>query len=108
MESNDHTAGREPKIKRARTHEGPKNHIIAFGISIILTMLAFAAVANEALSPPFVIFLIVTMAVIQAVVQVAFWMHAKDKGHFMPVLFLSTGAFVAFTAFIMALYWVWW
>jgi len=96
------------RVKRGRLHEGPKNHIVAFGISIFLTLLAFIAVANETLDDTFIKIFIVLLAVIQAATQLAFWMHMKDRGHVFQIIFLSVGAFVAFTAFIMAIYWVWW
>lgn len=98
----------EQKIKRGKGHEGPRNHIIGFVASIVLTFLAFVAVANESLSTAFVIFLIVTMAIIQVIIQLTYWMHMKDRGHFYPILFLAGGGFVALTLFITAFYWVWW
>jgi cytochrome c oxidase subunit 4 len=97
------------RVKRTEGHEGPKNHIVGFAISIFLTILAFVAVANiETLDRTFVLMLLVAMAIVQVVVQLAFWMHMKDKGHFFPVLFLATGCFIVFTAVIMSQYWVWW
>lgn len=37
-----------------------------------------------------------------------YWMHLKDKGHLMPILFMIGGFFVASTCIVMALFWVWW
>ena len=97
------------QVKRSDGHEGPKNHIIGFGISIILTVLAFVAVANiDTLDRAFVLILLVSMAIIQVIVQLAFWMHMKDKGHFFPILFIFVGCVFVFAFVIMALYWVWW
>ncbi|NBI30055.1 cytochrome C oxidase subunit IV family protein [Chengkuizengella marina] len=106
MEANQEQV--QDRVKRGTIHEGPKNHIIAFVISIFLTLLAFMAVANTALDATFIKIFIVILAIFQAVIQLAFWMHMKDRGHFFQILFLATGTFVAITAFIMAIYWVWW
>jgi cytochrome c oxidase subunit 4 len=98
----------QDKVKRRGGHEGPKNHVIAFVISIVLTMLAFIAVMNTGLQPWFILVFIVVMAIVQVIVQLAFWMHMKDKGHFYAAVGLSMGAFVAVTALVAALYWMWW
>ncbi|MGE5701622.1 MAG: cytochrome C oxidase subunit IV family protein, partial [Clostridia bacterium] len=70
-------AERKPVTK----HDGPKQHIVAFFLSIVLTMLAFAAVAYEAIPRKFVAPFIVLLAIIQAAFQFYVWMHAKDRGH---------------------------
>lgn len=95
-------------VRRSRTREGSKNHIIIFVISIALTFVAFMAAANHLLSPGFVLFLLVIMAILQAVLQLSYWMHLKDKGHAYPIIFISLGAFVALLAFLFAIYWTWW
>lgn len=96
------------KVRKAQRHEGPRNHLITFGISLILTFLAFMAAANHMLDPKFVVFLLVAMAVIQALLQLGYWMHLKDRGHFYPVLFMVMGGVVAITLFVAAVYWMWW
>jgi len=95
--------------KRRHKHEGPQKHIIAFIFSIVLTLIAFAAVGSGAeLNKSFVIILLLVMAVLQIVIQMAYWMHMKDKGHLLPIFFMIGGAFIAFTCIIMAVFWVWW
>ena len=106
MEVNQETA--DPKIKRGRVHEGPKNHFITFGVSMLLTLLAFLAVANVALDRTFVLVFIVFLAIVQVIFQLAYWMHMKDRGHIYAIIGLSVGAMVAVIAFITALYWMWW
>ena len=96
-------------VKRGNAHEGPRNHFLAFGLSIALTVLAFLAVIYiDVLETWFVLSFIVLLAIIQAVIQAAFWMHLKDPGHLMQRVFLLFGALIGITAFIMAIYWVWW
>lgn len=94
--------------QRRHKVEGPGKHYITFVISILLTMLAFAAVAFGDLDPRFVITFIVILAVAQVVFQLAYWMHMKDKGHGLPILFIATGGFVGLFAVIAAEFWMWW
>lgn len=95
------------QVKRSKGHEGPRNHLITFGISIILTILAFAAVTIPGLSKGFVYTLLISMAVLQVLVQLAFWMHLKDRGHFWAVLAMIFGALVVLYAVISAVFWIW-
>ncbi|TVX88234.1 cytochrome C oxidase subunit IV family protein [Paenibacillus agilis] len=94
---------------RRHKHEGRQKHIVAFIFSIVLSLIAFAAVASVAeVNATFIIILLLVMAVLQVIIQMAYWMHMKDKGHLLPVVFMLGGAFVALTCIVMALYWVWW
>lgn len=88
--------------------EGPKNHFLGYIISIVLTMLAFAAVIYGGMSKMFLVAFLTILAIAQAVIQLAIWMHMKDRGHRYPILFLAFGGFVAATAAIAAVYWMWW
>jgi cytochrome c oxidase subunit 4 len=108
MSAHDHSE--QPASLPVRKHkvEGPQKHYLAYILSILLTMLSFAVVIYGGLDRSFLIIFLLSMAVVQAIFQVYVWMHAKDRGHFYPLLFLSTGAFVAVTAAIAAVYWMWW
>lgn len=104
------SAPHESASNEQRRHrvEGPRNHYITFAISILLTMLAFAAVAFGDLDAQFVVAFIVVLAIVQAIFQLAYWMHMKDRGHSFPIVFIFMGAIVALLAVIAALYWMWW
>jgi cytochrome c oxidase subunit IV len=104
--SSNHSATGE-QTKRHRT-EGPKKHIVAFVMSLALTVIAFAAVAAGEINTTFTYIIIVAMAMLQVFVQMAFWMHMKDRGHLFPIIAIIAGVFIVFTMVIMALYWVWW
>lgn len=107
----DHHATKETvdPIKRASSHEGPRNHFLAFGLSLLLTLLAFIAIIyQDVLETWFLLSFIVLLAILQAVIQAVFWMHLKDRGHLQPRIFIAGGALIALTAVIMAIYWVWW
>lgn len=109
MMSNEGSSQAASSVKRANTHEGPKNHFLAFAISIALTVLAFLVVYYQsALETWFVYGILIIMAVVQAAVQGFFWMHLKDPGHLHQRIFMLGGVIIAFTALVMALYWVWW
>jgi cytochrome c oxidase subunit 4 len=105
MSGHDHVS---EQSKRRHTHEGPQKHLIAFIFSLVLTLIAFAAVAAGDMNRSFVLILLVTMAILQVIIQLGFWMHMKDKGHLFPIIGIITGSFVAFTCVIMAIYWVFW
>ncbi|MBB6637333.1 cytochrome o ubiquinol oxidase subunit IV [Cohnella thailandensis] len=93
---------------RRHREEGPKKHIVAFVLSLVLTLIAFAAVASGEINTTFTYVILVGMAIVQVFVQLSFWMHMKDRGHLFPILGIVFGAVVVFTMVIMAEYWVWW
>ncbi|WP_166242774.1 cytochrome C oxidase subunit IV family protein [Paenibacillus turpanensis] len=93
---------------RKHRHEGPRNHILSFVLSIVLTALAFLAAANTEFSKGFIYLFIMILAIVQVVIQLYFWMHMKDRGHQFPQLFLWAGAFVALTVVAAGVFWLWW
>ena len=93
---------------RPHRQEGPKNHFLAFGLSIVLTMLSFAAVMYGELDRGFVLAFIVISAIVQATFQLVYWMHMKDRDHQYPIVFISFGAVIAITAVLSGVYWSWW
>jgi cytochrome c oxidase subunit 4 len=104
MSTQQHTssAGKRHKL------EGPRNHYLSYIISILLTMLAFAAVLYGGLSRTFLIMFLVGLGLVQAIFQLTYWMHMKEKGHMLPIVGLAFGFFVALTALAAAVYWMWW
>jgi cytochrome c oxidase subunit 4 len=104
----DHHSEQAALPKKRHKIEGPMNHYLSYIVSILLTMLSFAIVIYGGLDRSFLIIFLLSLAVIQAIFQVYVWMHGKERGHFFPLLFLFTGAFVAITAALAAVYWTWW
>lgn len=94
---------RKPKVK----HSGAKVHVVTFILSIVLTILAFAAVAYEVVPAGFTVPFIVILAVVQAFFQLFVWMHLDQKGHEFPRLGIFSGCFVVLTAIVTFVYWVW-
>ncbi|SEU29706.1 cytochrome C oxidase subunit IV family protein [Paenibacillus sp. NFR01] len=99
---------KEGAVRHRHRPEGPQRHIVVFVFSAVLTLIAFAAVAAGGVNAAFAVILLLVMAVLQVILQMGFWMHLKDKGHLLPILFMSGGFFIAGTCIVMALYWVWW
>lgn len=77
-------------------------------LSILLTMLAFAVVLYGGLDRSFILIFIVGLGIVQALVQLLFWMHAKERGHLFPLIFIAGGAFIALTGVAAAVFWMWW
>lgn len=87
--------------------------MLTFVFSIVLTILSFLAVAYTAaggtqINKWFVGIFITVLAIFQAVMQLAVWMHLKDKGHGISTLFISLGVVVAITCILSAVFWSWW
>lgn len=102
MSSQHSSAGERRRL------EGPRNHYITYIISIVLTILAFAAVLYGGLDKAFLLWFLVGLAIVQCVVQLAYWMHMKDKGHLFPIIGIIFGFIVALLAMAAAVYWTWW
>lgn len=100
-------ASANERAKRHK-HEGPQKHIVAFIFSIALTFVAFAAVAAGEINTTFLYIILVVMAILQVFVQMAFWMHMKDRGHLFPTIGILGGVIIVITMIVMAQYWVWW
>jgi cytochrome c oxidase subunit 4 len=47
------------------------------------------------------------MAILQVIVQLAFWMHLKDRGHFWPTLAMIFGALCIVYVVASAVFWIW-
>jgi cytochrome c oxidase subunit 4 len=89
-------------------HEGPRNHYLTYLVSTLLTIFAFAAVLYAGLDRSFILIFIVVLGIVQAVFQLFFWMHAKEKGHLFPVIGIAFGFIIALTAVAAAVWWTWW
>ncbi|MBD3922372.1 cytochrome C oxidase subunit IV family protein [Paenibacillus sp. PR3] len=106
MAAVNHSATEE--TKKRHKHEGPQKHIVAYIMSLILTLIAFAAVIAGEVNTSFIIFILLMMAGLQVFVQMGFWMHMKDKGHTYAIIGILGGIFIAGTMIIMAEFWAWW
>jgi len=106
--SSNHNETASGELPKRHKVEGPQKHIVGFILSLALTIIAFAAVAAGEINETFTYIILVAMAVVQVIIQMAYWMHMKDRGHLFPIIGIIAGVIVVFTMVIMALYWVWW
>lgn len=72
-----------------------RKHLIAFAVMLVLTAIAFAAVATGALPVAALVALLLIMAAIQVILQFFTFMHLDQKGHFFPILFTGAGLLFA-------------
>jgi cytochrome c oxidase subunit IV len=94
---------RKPKV----SHGGVKRHLVAFIGSLVLTALAFIAVAFEVIPVGFTVPFIVILAFVQAFFQLYVWMHMDQKGHEFARISIFAGLFVIALAVIVFVFWVW-
>ncbi|MBM7837523.1 cytochrome c oxidase subunit 4 [Alkalihalobacillus xiaoxiensis] len=71
-----------------------KKQMVVFVLLLFLTVLAFAAVASDAVPNNFAVPFILILAVVQLFLQLLFFMHMKDKDHAWATVFMITGVFV--------------
>ncbi len=91
------------ELKRDKNH-----HLVTFGLSIILTVLAFIAVAYEAIPRSFTIPFILGLGVVQAAFQGLVWMHLNQKGHRYANIFMLSGILMAFITVLCFVFLIWW
>jgi cytochrome c oxidase subunit 4 len=106
--SSNHNESASEGVSKRHKVEGPQKHIVGFILSLALTIIAFAAVSAGEINETFIYIILVAMAVVQVIIQMAYWMHMKDRGHLFPIVGILSGVVVVITMVIMALYWVWW
>jgi cytochrome c oxidase subunit IV len=94
--------------KKRHKHEGPQKHIVAYIMSLALTLLAFAAVMAGEVNTSFIVFILLMMAGLQVFIQMGIWMHMKDKGHTYAIIGILGGIAIVLTMVIMAEFWAWW
>ncbi|QQZ08069.1 cytochrome c oxidase subunit IVB [Heyndrickxia vini] len=93
--------------RRRKSAEEMKYQVVSFVLMILLTLIAFGAVAAD-LSKWFTIPVILLMAVVQVIFQLYYFMHMSHKGHEAPQLFLFSGALVGFLTLLTFFTIVWW
>src|SRR5690242_16498412 len=98
----EHTHEAAPKERHKA--ESPLNHYLSYIVSIVLTMIAFAAVLYGGLDHKFLLIFLVVMALVQILFQLVYWMHMKERGHVYAAVALGFGFFIALTAVVAGVY----
>jgi len=84
------------------------HYFVSFVLMILFTVLAFVAVMlRDSINDYLIAIFIVTMAIVQVVFQLYYFMHMKEQDHGFPALFLYSGASVAFLTVISFVSIVW-
>ncbi|MGW9606743.1 cytochrome c oxidase subunit IVB [Heyndrickxia sporothermodurans] len=109
--TNEQTNTGNPRVdyeyRRRKSAEEMKYQVVSFVLMILLTLIAFGAVAAD-LSKWFTIPVILLMVVVQVIFQLYYFMHMSHKGHEAPQLFLFSGAFVGFLTLLTFFTIIWW
>ncbi|GIN37662.1 MULTISPECIES: cytochrome c oxidase subunit IVB [Heyndrickxia] len=95
------------EYRRRKNAEEMKYQVISFILMILLTLIAFGAVAAD-LSKWFIIPFILLLAVVQVIFQLYYFMHMSHKGHEAPQLFMYSGALVGFLTLLTFFTIIWW
>ncbi|MFD2212993.1 MULTISPECIES: cytochrome c oxidase subunit IVB [Bacillaceae] len=109
--ANNHNST-NPKVdlayRRKKNAEDMKHQVVTFGMMIFLTIVAFIAVGYDGIAEWFKIPFIITLAVIQVIFQLYYFMHMSHKGHETPALFLFSGVGVAGLTVLAFVTIIWW
>jgi cytochrome c oxidase, subunit IVB len=99
----------EAEYRRQKNAEEMRYQLVTFILMIFLTLVSFVAVGFRSYFPiRFVIPLILLLACIQVLFQLYYFMHAHQKGHGVPMLFMYSGIFTAFITILAFVTIVWW
>ncbi|MCM3160362.1 cytochrome c oxidase subunit IVB [Metabacillus litoralis] len=109
--ANNHNST-NPKVdlayRRKKNAEDMKHQVVTFAMMIFLTIVAFIAVGYDGIAEWFKIPFIITLAVIQVIFQLYYFMHMSHKGHETPALFLFSGVGVAGLTVLAFVTIIWW
>ena len=105
---NSSTQNESFEYRKLKNKEDMNSQLIAFALSIFLTLVAFITIANDIIPKTFSAPFILVLAVVQVIYQLYYFMHMKNKGHETPSLFMWSGVVVAIitVAALMTLVWV--
>ncbi|HLS65613.1 MAG TPA: cytochrome c oxidase subunit IVB [Pseudogracilibacillus sp.] len=99
---------RAEEFKRTKSKEEMQRQLISFGLMIVLTVVAFAIVATDAVDRVYVLPILFVLAIVQAGFQFYYFMHLKDKGHAMPATLIYGGVWAAFLTLAGLIVISWW
>lgn len=90
---------------KQEAHGSLRSYIIGFGLSIVLTLVAYILVANEMLSGRGLVAVIIGLALIQLFVQLFFFLHLGKEGR--PRWNLTSLLFAALVVVIVVIGSLW-
>ncbi|HHY73888.1 MAG TPA: cytochrome c oxidase subunit IVB [Bacillus bacterium] len=97
------------ELRKAANKEEMNQQFIVFALTIVLTILAFAAVVfADVINMWFVAPFIMVLAIVQVMFQLFYFMHMSHKGHEAPIMFIFTAILLAAVTVIALMTIVWW
>jgi cytochrome c oxidase subunit 4 len=81
--------------KKIKLKQERRQHNVSFFMMILLTIVAFAAIASDAVSNQLAILFILVLAGVQVFFQLYVWMHLGHKGHEFPMWGIASGLLIA-------------
>ncbi len=93
-----------PSTSTEKKSKGASKYLISFAIMLTLTAISFIAVGTGAMPVGVLIPVLLSLAMIQVLMQLFNFMHLSDKGSGFPILFIFTGLFAGILAVIAMLY----
>lgn len=81
--------------KKIKLKQERRQHNVSFVMMILLTIVAFAAIASDAVSDKLAILFILVLAGVQVFFQLYVWMHLGHKGHEFPMWGIASGLLIA-------------
>ncbi|RFU71204.1 cytochrome c oxidase subunit IVB [Peribacillus saganii] len=93
-QSNSANPRMDLNFRRKKNAEDMKFQVIAFALTIFLTLVAFVAVGYDGFSHWFIVPFILLLAVVQVGFQLYYFMHMSHKGHEAVAFFLYSGSLV--------------
>jgi cytochrome c oxidase subunit 4 len=99
----------DDSIKQSESEKKDTRQLyVSFVLMLVLTALAFVAVASERIPAGFAVPFILLLALIQFVLQLVIFMHLNEKDSEYPILFVFSGLFVAILTIASLMYLIWW
>lgn len=103
----------ELKLGQKRAKQSMRSQVIMFSLMIFLTIVSFSIVlayqADVIGFSSYMIFpILLLFAMIQATLQLFYFMHMNEKGHGVAQMFMFLGSLMAFLTVLTFLSIVWW
>lgn len=98
----------ELEFRKKSNAEEMKHQVITFSLMILLTIGAFLAVSYDGFSLYVIGPILVTLAIVQVIFQLFYFMHMSHKGHAAPQLFMFSGIFFAGVMALAFSTIIWW
>lgn len=102
------TSKTDLEFRKKLSAEEMKHQVISFALMILLTIGAFLAVGYEGFSSLVIGPLLITLAIVQVIFQLYYFMHMSNRGHGAIQLFMFAGIFFAGVMALAFSLIVWW